>query len=83
MFVSTPLGLLVHLLYRPDLAWGKNRGWVVNNTFPRSHALLQKLKAVIANEAGGYLTLLHITVLSQIRRNADCKSIAFCAFSAT
>lgn len=83
MFASTPLGLLVHLFYQPDLACGKNWGWVANNTFPRSHALLQKFKTIITNEAGGYLTLLHITILSQICRNAYCKSIAFSAFNAT
>lgn len=79
----TPPGLLLYLLYQRDLAWGKNQAWVANNNFSRSHALLQKLKTVIANEAGIYLMLLHTTILSQSCRNADCKNIAFYAFNAT
>lgn len=83
MLTSTPPGLLLHLLYRLDLAWGKNQGWIASNAFSRSHALFQKFKTIIANEAGSYLIPIHITILSQICRNAECKNIAFYACSAT
>lgn len=78
LLTSIPLGLLLHLLYWLDLAWGKNQGWVVNNIFSRSHPSVQKLKTIIANEAGSYLMLLHIRILSQTCRNAECKSRASC-----
>lgn len=77
MLISAPPGFLFHLLFRLDLPLGKTQVWVASNTFSGSHALLQKFKTIIANEAGSYSTLLHITVLSQICRNAECKSIAF------